>query len=62
MKNGYQSIQIEAHKLSDADEILKAAGVKRIHSGWYTVWFNGVVPDTTNVTRAVRNRKGEIKA
>lgn len=61
----YKKIQIEANKdLGDAvknNELLRACGVKRIHNGWYTVTFNGVRPDTSNVVSAKRNKKGEIK-
>lgn len=60
-----KSIQIEANKnLGDSvsnNEILKAAGVKRIHSGWYTVKYNGVNLDSSTVVSAKRNSKGEIK-
>jgi len=59
-----KTIQIEANvDLGDAvknNEILKAAGVKRIHSGWYTVRFNGVALDCSTVVSATRNPNGEI--
>lgn len=60
-----KTIQIEANKnLGDSvtnNEILKAAGVKRIHSGWYSVTCNGVQLDRSTVVSAKRNAKGEIK-
>lgn len=42
-------------------DILRAAGVQRIHRGWYTVLYNGVDLDASNVVQAKRNPKGEIK-
>jgi len=60
-----KTLQIEAHKdLGDRhsnNELLKAAGIKRIHFGWYTLYYNGVQPDPSNVTNAIRNPKGELK-
>lgn len=44
----------------DNDDLLRSAGVKRIFPGWYTVWFNGVVPDNSTVNCARRNRKGKL--
>lgn len=55
-----KTIQIEANT-SDNNEILKAAGVKRIHTGWYTVRYNGMYLDRSTVVGAKRNPKGEIK-
>ena len=40
-----QSIQIQSGP--DINPLLRAAGVKRIHAGWYTVQFNGVLPDNS---------------
>lgn len=61
-----KTTQLEANQfLGDRDggnnEILRAAGVKRIHSGWYTVTYNGVVLDASVVVSARRNRGGEIR-
>ncbi len=60
-----KTIQIEAHKdLGDNypnNAVLRDAGVKRIHSGWYTVSYNGITLDRSTVGKARRNRKGEIK-
>jgi hypothetical protein len=60
-----KTIQIEANKnLGDSvtnNEILKAAGVKRIHNGWYSVKYNGIPLDPSTVVSAKRNAKGEIK-
>lgn len=54
------TIQIEANK-SNNNEILKSAGVRRIHNGWYSVDYRGIVLDRSTVCNAKRNRKGEIK-
>lgn len=54
------TLQIEAHK-SDNDALLRAAGVKRIHKGWYTVQHRGVCLDRGTICAASRNRKGEIR-
>ena len=35
------TLQIQAHTF-DNDDLLRAAGVKRIHPGWYTVQYRGV--------------------
>lgn len=60
-----KSIQLEANKnLGDNvtnNDILKAAGVKRIHSGWYTVKYNGLSLDRSTVVSAKRNAKGTLK-
>jgi hypothetical protein len=47
---------------SDADSktILRAAGVRRIHPGWYTVHYRGPVLDCSTVCQAKRNKGGEI--
>ena len=54
------TLQIEAHKL-DNDDLLRAAGTKRIHPGWYTVQHRGVSLDRSTICSAKRNRKGEIR-
>ena len=60
-----KTIQIEANKnLGDSvanNDILRAAGVKKIHSGWYSVTYNGVSLDCSTVVSAKRNKNGEIK-
>jgi hypothetical protein len=60
-----KTIQIEANKnLGDSvtnNDILRAAGVKKIHTGWYSVTYNGVSLDCSTVVSAKRNKKGEIK-
>ena len=60
-----KTIQIEANKnlgcSETNNEIIKAAGVKRIHGGWYTVQYNGVSLDTSTVVSGKRNAQGEIK-
>ncbi len=59
-----KTMQLEAHKedgsLPRNDQLIYSGRVKRIHSGWYTVWYNGVNLDCTTVTRAKRNRLGKI--
>jgi hypothetical protein len=42
-------------------ELLRAAGIKRIHAGWYTVTYRGQQLDCSTITSAKRNPKGEIK-
>ncbi len=54
-----KTIQIESGAL-DNNNLLRLAGVKRIHSGWYIVQYNGAKLDASTVVRAKRNRKGEI--
>ena len=54
-----KTIQVEAHKL-DNNGLLRSAGVKRIHPGWYTVTYIGATPDPSTVIRATRNRGGRI--
>ena len=44
-----------------ARQILRAAGVRRIHPGWYSVHYRGAVLDCSTVCGASRNRKGEIR-
>lgn len=60
-----KTIQIEANvELGDAttnNEILRAAGVTKIHSGWYTVTYNGVTLDRSTVCSAKRNPKGRYE-
>lgn len=54
------TLQIQAHTF-DNDDLLRAAGVKRIHPGWYTVQYRGVRLDRGTICAATRNRKGEIR-
>lgn len=54
-----ETMQLNA-STGDNSEILRAAGIKRIHSGWYTVTYRGLKLDRTTVTSAKRNPKGEI--
>ncbi len=53
-----KTIQIEASE--DTKALLRYAGVKRVHTGWYTVHYNGVALDLSTIISAKRNRKGEI--
>jgi hypothetical protein len=59
------TIQIKSNTdLNDGkpnNELLRAAGVKRIHPGWYTVEFRGGDLDRSTVCGAKRNLKGGIK-
>lgn len=43
-------------------DILRAAGVRRIRSGWYTANYRGPYLDRSTVCAARYNRKGEIRA
>lgn len=54
------TLQIQAHTF-DNDDLLRAAGVKRIHPGWYTVQHRGVSLDQSTICSAKRNQKGEIR-
>ena len=54
-----QTLQIEAHKY-DNNAILRAAGVKRIHPGWYSVCYRGVSLDRSSVCGASRNPRGVL--
>lgn len=47
--------------ISNNNGLLRMGGVKRIHPGWYTCRYNGVVLDRSTITRATRNKHGEIK-
>ena len=60
-----KTVQLESNKhLGDSignNEILRAAGVKRIRCGWYTVAYNGIQLDCSTVVSARRNPKGLIR-
>lgn len=43
-------------------DILRAAGVRRIRSGWYTANYRGPCLDRSTVCAASYNPKGEIRA
>lgn len=58
--SGMKTIQLQGGISDDDDNILRAAGVKRITPGWYTVGYNGVVLDRSTVAWAKRNVGGEI--
>jgi len=55
-----KQIQIQANDY-DNNRLLRAAGVRRIFSGWYSVTYNGPKLDCSTVTSAKRNRKGAIR-
>ena len=55
-----KEIQIQANDYNN-NHILRAAGIRRIHSGWYTVQYRGISLDASTVCGARRNRKGEIR-
>ncbi len=54
-----QELQLRANAENN-NELLREAGVKRIHGGWYTVTYNGVSIDKSNITSAKRNKGGRI--
>lgn len=43
------------------DDLLRAAGIRRIFKGWYSLCYRGIIPDCSTVVWAKRNRGGEIK-
>ena len=55
-----KTTQPEANALFN-NILLRAAGVRRIHPGWYTVHYRGAVLDCNTICAARRNRKGEIR-
>ena len=55
-----KALQIEARE-SGNNELLRLAGIKRIHPGWYTVKYSGVRLDSSTIAHAARNPKGGIK-
>ena len=64
MNNNIKTIQITSNTQytnGNNNDLLKAAGVKRIYPGWYTLQYRGVIPDSSTVTCAWRNRGGKIK-
>lgn len=55
-----QTLQIHSgHRGSHP--LLRAAGVKRIHLGWYTVHYRGVTLDCSTICAAMFNPKGAIR-
>lgn len=54
-----KTMQILGHK-STNNKLLRAAGVKRIYQGWYTVRFHGEPFDKSTVVSATRNKEGEF--
>lgn len=54
-----RTLQIDS-SAPDSLPILRAAGVRRIHPGWYTVHYRGPVLDRSTVCQATRNPKGLI--
>ena len=54
-----KTLQIESHK-TDNNKLLYAAGIKRIHPGWYSVSYNGAKLDISTICGAKRNKGGEI--
>jgi hypothetical protein len=55
-----KTIQIQANDY-DNNRLLRAAGIKRIFSGWYTVQYRGVSLDSSTIVSAKRNRNGLIR-
>lgn len=54
------TVQIEANNY-DNNRLLRAAGVRRIFAGWYTVSYRGPRLDSGTVCAARRNRGGRIR-
>jgi hypothetical protein len=54
------TLQIHSSQFDNA-ELLKYAGVKRIHDGWYTVQYRGVTLDKSIICAAKRNKNGQLK-
>lgn len=46
---------------SDEGALLRAAGLKRLHEGWYSVQYRGVKLDKSTICAAKRNKNGQIK-
>lgn len=46
---------------SDEGALLCAAGLKRLHNGWYFVQYRGVSLDKSTICAAKRNKNGQIK-
>jgi hypothetical protein len=55
-----KTIQLQAHDY-DNNDLLRAAGVRRIHPGWYTACYRGVSLDRSTICSAIRNRGGRIR-
>ena len=55
-----KTLQIDSSS-EDNRKILRAAGVRRVHPGWYTVGFRGPALDRSTVCAAKRNPKGAIR-
>ena len=55
-----KTIQIESGEF-DNNDLLRIAGIKRIHAGWYTVKYNGVKLDASTIASAEYNPDGEIR-
>lgn len=52
----------QIHSQFDTENLLRFAGVRRVHYGWYTVEYRGPVLDRSTVCSARRNPKGELRA
>lgn len=55
-----KTAQIESNNY-DNNRLLRAAGVRRIFSGWYTVHYRGPRLDPGTICAARRNRGGCIR-
>jgi len=55
-----KTIQLQAHDY-DNNDLLRAAGVRRIYPGWYTAFYRGVSLDRSTICSATRNRGGRIR-
>lgn len=54
-----KALQIQANDFNN-NSLLRYAGVKKIHSGWYTVNYRGVSLDKSTICAAKRNKLGKI--
>lgn len=52
---------IQIFGFNDNKPLIRAAGVKRVRPGWYTVTYRGPMCDRTTVCAASYNPKGDIK-
>lgn len=59
-----KTIQVHSEKSCanfNVRKLLKSAGIKKIHRGWYSLWYDGMIPNSYNVVKAKRNFGGKIK-
>jgi hypothetical protein len=56
-----KTTQVEARQDTETDALIRSGGVRRIHKGWYTIAYRGVVLERGLVISARRNPRGKIK-